>query len=161
MGGAIVNAVDRSPSREWSEQTLAALRTRGRRDGGARRAVIELLGEQSCCLSAQEIFDRLRAQGRRVGIASVYRALEQLTRDGYLQRIEVGGDSARFEPIHPDGEHHHHHLVCDDCGKIEAFADDELERALAKLERRTGYTVEGHDVILHGACSNCAPSRAN
>ena len=160
MGGAIVNAMGRSRSHEWSEQTLAALRTRGHRDGGARRAVIELLGEQSCCLTAQEIFDQLRAQGRRVGIASVYRALEQLSRDGYLQRIEFGADSARYEPIHPDGEHHHH-LDCDDCGKIEAFVDDELERALAKLERRTGYAVEGHDVILHGACGDCAPTRAN
>jgi len=160
MGRAIVNVMDRSPSREWSEQTLAALRTRGHRDGGARRAVIELLGEQSCCVTAQEIFDQLRAQGRHVGIASVYRALEQLSRDGYLQRIELGADSARFEPIHPDGEHHHH-LVCDECGKIEAFADDELERALAKLERRTGYAVAGHDVILHGACSGCAPTRTS
>jgi Fur family ferric uptake transcriptional regulator len=160
MGSAIVNAMDRSPNREWSEQTLAALRTRGHRNGGARRAVIQLLGEQSCCLTAQEIFDQLRAQGRQVGIASIYRALEQLSRDGYLQRIEIGADSARFEPIHPNGQHHHH-LVCDECGKIEAFADDELEQALAKLERRTGYAVEGHDVILHGACSDCTPIRTN
>jgi Fur family ferric uptake transcriptional regulator len=142
----------------WTEHTLASLRSKGHRDGGARRAVIELLGRQTCCLTAQEIFDQLRAQGRRVGIASVYRALEQLTRDGYLQRVEIGADSARFEPVLADGDHHHH-LVCDDCGKIEAFADKELERALSKLERRTGYAVEGHDVVLRGACSDCAPAR--
>jgi len=143
----------------WAEQTLVSLRRSGHRDGGARRAVIELLGEQSCCLSAQDIFDQLRGRGRRVGLASIYRTLEQLTRDGYLQRVELGADSARFEPVLPGGEHHHH-LVCDDCGKIEAFADDELERALANLERRTGYTVEGHDVILHGACSDCRRMRS-
>lgn len=160
MGGAIVKAMDRSHGSEWAEQTLASLRKRGHRDGGARRAVIQLLGEQVCCLTAQEIFDRLREQGRQVGIASVYRALEQLARDGYVQRVEIGDDSARFEPIHADGDHHHH-LVCDECGKIEAFADPELERALTKLERRTGYAVEGHDVILHGACSDCAPTRSN
>jgi Fur family ferric uptake transcriptional regulator len=148
----------RSHESPWAEQTLASLRRKGHRDGGARRAVIQLLGDQSCCLTAQEIFDQLREQGRRVGIASIYRALEQLTRDGYLQRVEIGADSARFEPVHTDGEHHHH-LVCDDCGKIEAFADAELERALSKLERRTGYTVEGHDVVLHGACGDCAPAR--
>jgi len=142
----------------WAEQTLAALRRTGHRDGGARRAVVQLLGDQACCLTAQEIFDRLRDQGRQVGIASIYRSLEQLARDGYIQRVEIGDDSARFEPIHPGGEHHHH-LVCGDCGKIEAFADDGLERALSELERRTGYTVEGHDVVLHGACSDCAPAR--
>ena len=94
-----------------------------------------------------------------MGIASVYRALGQLTRDGYLQRVELGEDSARFEPVLPGGEHHHHHLVCDDCGKIEAFADDELERALVKLERRTGYTVDAHEIVLHGSCGDCAPAR--
>jgi Fur family ferric uptake transcriptional regulator len=159
-GRAIVSGVPGpSASHAWVEQTLASLRVRGHRDGGARRAVIELLGEQACCLTAQEIFDQLRALGRRVGIASVYRALEQLTRDGYLQRVELGTDSARFEPLLAGGEHHHH-LVCDDCGKIEAFADDDLERALTKLERRTGYAVEAHDVVLHGACRECAPSRS-
>src|SRR5438477_896558 len=141
----------------WAETTSAALRSKGHRNGGARRAVIELLGRQDCCLTAQEIFDRLRSEGRRVGIASVYRALEQLTRDGFVQRIDLGAGTSRFEPIQTDGEHHHH-LVCDDCGKVEAFADDELERALRKVEGRTGYSVAGHDVVLRGACGDCVPA---
>ena len=138
----------------WTERTLAALRATGRRDGGARRAVIELLGRQHCCLTAQEIFDQLRSEGRRVGIASVYRTLEQLGRDGYLQRIELGSGTTRFEPIHADGEHHHH-VVCDECGKVEAFADSKLERALHEVESKTGYTMSGHDVVLRGVCETC------
>ncbi len=146
-------------SSSWAEATLASLRARGHRNGGARREVVELLGGQDCCLTAQEIFDRLRADGRRVGIASVYRALEQLTSEGHVQRIDIGAGTARYEPIHAGGAHHHHHLVCDDCGKVEAFADDELERALRRVERRTGSSVAGHDVLLRGACHDCAPSR--
>jgi len=140
---------------DWAETTLSSLLAKGHRDSGARRAVVELLGGQQCCVTAQEIFDQLRSNGRRVGIASVYRTLEQLSRDGYVQRIDIGGGTSRFEPIHADGEHHHH-LVCDDCGKVEAFADDELERALRKVEGRTGYSVAGHDVVLRGACDECA-----
>lgn len=145
--------------RPWAEDTLASLHAKGRRDGAARRAVIELLGEHSCCLTAQEIFDQLRDQHRRIGIASIYRALDQLSREGYLQRIETGSGTARFEPLHADGAHHHH-LVCDDCGKIEAFADDALEQALHNLEGRTGYAVVGHDVVLRGLCDACAPAGA-
>jgi len=141
----------------WTEATLAALRSRGHRSGGARQAVIELLGRQDCCLTAQEIFDRLRSEGRRVGIASIYRTLEQLTREGFVQRIDIGAGTSRFEPVHAGGEHHHH-LVCDDCGKVEAFADDELERALRRVEGQTGYSVAGHDVVLRGACADCAPA---
>ncbi|HEY5296015.1 MAG TPA: Fur family transcriptional regulator [Gaiellaceae bacterium] len=141
----------------WAEATIASLRSQGLRNGGARRAVVELLGRQRCCLTAQEIFDQLRGEGRRVGVASVYRALEQLTKDGFVQRIDIGAGTSRFEPIHPGGEHHHH-LVCDDCGKVEAFADDELERVLHKVEGRTGYSVAGHDVLLRGACHDCVAS---
>ena len=138
----------------WAEETIASLRSKGLRNGEARRAVVEFLGRQHCCLTAQEIFDQLRAEGRRVGVASVYRVLEQLTKDGFVQRIDIGAGTSRFEPIHAGGDHHHH-LVCDDCGKVEAFADDELERTLHKVEGRTGYSVAGHDVVLRGACRNC------
>jgi Fur family transcriptional regulator, ferric uptake regulator len=138
----------------WSDEALAVLEARGR-SGGARRAVVELLGRQDCCLTAQQIFDRLRADGRRVGIATVYRVLEQLSERGLVQRVDVGAGTALYEAALRGGEHHHH-LVCDDCGKVEAFADDELEAVIHKVERRTGYTIGGHDVVLRGACRDCA-----
>ena len=139
----------------WTSDTIEALGRAGYRSGGARRAVIELLGRQDCCLTAQEIFDGLRAEGRAVGIASVYRVLDLLGERGFVQRIDVGAGMARFEPVHLSGEHHHH-LVCEDCGKVEAFSDDGLERALHKVEGRTGYSVAGHDVVLRGACADCS-----
>jgi Fur family transcriptional regulator, ferric uptake regulator len=138
----------------WSNQALAVLEEHGRA-GGARRAVVDLLGRQDCCLTAQEIFDRLRTEGRRVGIATVYRVLEQLSERDLVQRVDVGGGTARYEAALPRGEHHHH-LVCHDCGKVEAFADDELEAVIHKVERRTGYSVAAHDIVLRGACRDCA-----
>lgn len=138
---------------EWTEATLDALQRKKLRNGGARRAVIELLGEQDCCLTAQEIFDRLRASGRQVGIASVYRVLDLLTSEGLLQRIDLGSGISRYEPLRSD--EHHHHLVCDTCGKVEAFEDRALESAIHRLEETSGYAVAGHDVVLHGACEDC------
>ena len=96
----------------WTAQTLEALSGGGHRNGVARRAVVELLGRQDCCLTAQEIFDRLRAEGRQVGIASVYRVLDLLGEKGLVQRIDFGAGTARYERVLASGEHHHH-LVCD------------------------------------------------
>src|SRR6188472_2138321 len=141
----------------WSATALDRLREASGRSGGARRLVVELLGEQDCCLSAQEIHDEVRARGSSVGIASVYRALEGMDALGLVQRIDLGDGVARFEPAHAGGDHHHH-LVCDDCGKVEAFEDPGLETALGRLERQSGYVVAGHDVVLHGACGDCKPS---
>ena len=137
----------------WADETVERLLAKGLRNGRARRAVIELLAGQNCCLTAQEIFDELRASGRRVGIASVYRILELLVAEGLVQRIDLGSGTARYEPLRPDG--HHHHLVCDSCGKVEAFEDPGLESALTRVEKRSGYAVAGHDVVLHGACADC------
>lgn len=138
----------------WGELALDELRRAGYRSGGARTAVVELLALQDCCLTAQEIFDALRADGRQVGIASVYRALDLLTSMKLVQRLEMGEGIARFEPAHADGEHHHH-VVCERCGKVAAFEDARLEAALDGLASTLGYELEGHDVTLRGACPDC------
>jgi Fur family ferric uptake transcriptional regulator len=139
----------------WTKHALAVLEDGGYRSGGARRAVVELLGRQNCCLSAQEIFDRLRAARRPVGIASVYRTLETLSDLRLVKRIDAGDGIARYEPLTPDGDHHHH-LVCRDCGKVEAFSDPRLERAIDRVAGGLGYAIEEHEVVLTGACADCA-----
>ncbi len=138
----------------WGEHALGELRRAGHRAGGARTAVVELLAEQDCCLTAQEIFDELRERDRRVGIASVYRALDLLTGMKLVQRLEIGEGVARYEPAHAGGEHHHH-VVCDHCGTVAVFEDERLEQALDRLGERLGYHLEGHEVVLRGTCPSC------
>lgn len=138
----------------WRDHTLGTLAQAGYRRGGARNAVVELLDAQDCALTAQEIDDRLRAGGRSVGRASVYRILEMLTELRLVQRIDVGQGVARYERHLPDGDHHHH-LVCDSCGQIEPFSDPTLEQAIERVSRRLSFAVDDHDVVLHGACSAC------
>jgi Fur family ferric uptake transcriptional regulator len=139
----------------WTSHALETLKAAGYRRGGARRAVVELLGRQNCCMSAQEIFDRLRRARRSVGIASVYRTLETLADLRLVKRVDAGDGIARYEASRPDGDHHHH-LVCRDCGKVEAFSDARLERVIDKVAGALGYAVEEHEVVLTGACADCA-----
>src|SRR2546423_13727699 len=139
----------------WTTDALESLERPGCRRGGAGAAVVELLGRQNCCLSAQEIFDRLRKARRPVGIASVYRALEALAELRPVKRVDAGDGIARFEPAPADGDHHHH-LVCRDCGKVEAFSDTRLERAIDRVAGGLGYSVDEHEVVLVGACADCS-----
>jgi Fur family ferric uptake transcriptional regulator len=140
---------------DWSARAIANLQAKGLRNGGARRTVIEHLGAQPCCRSAQEIYDGIRVDGGRIGIASVYRALDQLVELRLVQRVELGDGIARFEPSHTGGEHHHH-LVCDECGKVEPFFDPGLEQALEQAADRLRYGMRAHEVVLHGSCG-CRP----
>jgi Fur family ferric uptake transcriptional regulator len=139
---------------EWSEHVHAVLRRAGLKRGGARDRVIDLLGSQACALSAVEIEDALRAAGRPTGRATVYRALDLLVEHGLVERVEVGDGQARFERAQPGGEHHHH-LVCERCGRLVAFDDPGLERAIDRVSARLGVQVQSHEILLRGACGRC------
>jgi Fur family ferric uptake transcriptional regulator len=138
----------------WSEHALATLEREGFRAGAARTRVVAALARQNCCATAQEIADELRDDQGRVGIASVYRALEVLDRLGLVHRLDVGDGSARYEAAQPGGEHHHH-VVCDRCGQVSPFEDERLEAAIHALAERVEHVIDAHDVVLRGACADC------
>jgi Fur family transcriptional regulator, ferric uptake regulator len=139
----------------WAEHADRRLTEAGFRRGGARTAVIALLDRQACALSAYEIEDALRADGRGVARASVYRVLDELVGLGLVTRVDVGQGSTRYEATRPDG-HHHHHMVCDRCGEVLPFEDPDLERSIQRLTQRVPFSVEEHEVVLHGECADCS-----
>ncbi|MDX6581491.1 MAG: Fur family transcriptional regulator, ferric uptake regulator [Solirubrobacterales bacterium] len=146
------------PADLWTELASAELSRSGHRASTRRAAVIELLGRQQCVVSAREISEQLRAQGDPVGIATVYRTLELLTDLRLVQRLEMGSEPGLYEPAMPSGDHHHHHFVCDECGRVTPFEDPGLERAIKRLAGRMEYTVGDHEVVLRGGCPDCAPA---
>jgi Fur family ferric uptake transcriptional regulator len=151
-----INRVAPDPRRStWGEQAARALIDAGYRRGGARRAILELLDEQSCALSAVEIQRGLSSRNRVVSRASVYRVMEELELLGVLQRVEIGQGMVRYEPVR-HGPGHHHHLVCDGCGRLEPFTDEGLERAISRLSDRLPLRVSEHEIVIHGACRTCA-----
>jgi Fur family ferric uptake transcriptional regulator len=140
----------------WIDRAEATLAANGRKRGGARRAVLELLDGQTCALTAVEIEDALRgASSRAVSRASVYRILEELERLGLVQRVETRQAMVRYERAH-DREQHHHHLVCDGCGLVMPFSDAALERAITSLSERVPLEVSEHEILLHGQCAECS-----
>ena len=112
--------------------------------------MIDLLADQDCAITALEMDQRLSGVGR----ATVYRAIEQLEDLGLVQKVDLGKGAQGFEKIDPSG-HHHHHLVCEHCGRVQSFEDERLEKAIHRIHRR-GFTVESHEITLRGRCSDCA-----
>ena len=148
-----------SEDRGWYDRATRALAAAGYRRGGARQALLELLDAQPCGRSAVEIEDLLRRRSkatRPVSRASIYRIIDQLEALGLVARLEVGQGVVRFEAVR-EGSGHHHHLICDVCGTLTPFTDDELERTIHAVSRRVALNVSEHEVVLHGACSDCSP----
>jgi Fur family transcriptional regulator, ferric uptake regulator len=138
----------------WAEQAMSRLDEAGYRSGAARKKVVELLSGEHCAVTALEVDRRLSSVGR----ASIYRTLEQLEQLHLVQRVDIGGEAAGFERLDPD--EHHHHLVCEDCGRLTPFSSDELERAIDAVGRRSDFHVAAHDVVLRGSCATCTESHA-
>ena len=139
----------------WAERAAQALADAGYRRGGARRAILDLLDEQPCALSAVEIQEALSMRNRDVSRSSVYRVMEELEEIGLLQRVEIGQGMVRYEPVR-SGPGHHHHLVCDRCGRLQPFTDAGLERAIRRLSERVPLRVSEHEIVIRGACETCA-----
>src|SRR5919107_4485117 len=117
----------------WVERAKSRLNEAGFRTGAARQRVIELLGGESCAITALEIDRRLPSVGR----ASVYRTLEQLEQLELVHRVDVGGETVAFERNDPGG--HHHHMVCVRCGRLVPFEDQGLERAIHAVGERAEF----------------------
>lgn len=138
----------------WTKQALQRLDEAGYRSGAARRKVVELLAAEHCAVTALEIDRRLDSVGR----ASVYRTLEQLEQLHLIQRVEIGADAAGYERLDP--AEHHHHMVCEGCGRLSPFASEVLEEAIETVSRSADFEVSAHDVILRGTCPTCTESHA-
>jgi Fur family ferric uptake transcriptional regulator len=139
---------------DWAGDAAERLARAGFRRGGARSGLIALLDRQPCALTAQDIERDLREGDRAVGRASVYRVLDELVSLNLVTRVEVGQGVARYEPARA-GHDHHHHMVCDRCGDVFPFADEELERTIGRLADRVAFDVADHDIVLHGSCAEC------
>jgi Fur family transcriptional regulator, ferric uptake regulator len=133
----------------WADRARTRLNEAGFRAGAARQKVIELLGGESCAITALEIDRRLPNVGR----ASVYRTLEQLEQLELVHRVDVGGEVVAFERNDPGG--HHHHMVCVRCGRLVPFSDPTLELAIEGIGERAEFEITAHDVLLRGVCPRC------
>ena len=139
---------------DWVGHAQRELEREGYRLSGPRSAVVATLDDLGCSVTAKEIADRLRERGEDVGVASIYRTLDLLDKLRLARRVDAAEGVARYEPLNPSGEHHHH-IVCDSCGQVTAFEDPDLERAIDRLAGRVDYSIDGHDVTLRGECPAC------
>ena len=105
-------------------------------------------------LSAEDVYKLLLAENLDVGLATVYRVLTQFEQAGILSRNHFESGKAVFEL---DQGNHHDHLVCLDCGRVEEFFDDEIERRQHKIAEERGFKLTEHALSLYGNCTkeNC------
>lgn len=118
-----------------------------------RLAIAEVLLSSDRHLSAEEVASELERRGRKVGTATVYRAIDTLVESGLVVERDFGEGFRRFEPARDIP--HHEHLVCTQCGKVEEFRDERLERMTTIIAESRGFARQRHRLVIHGICRDC------
>jgi Fur family ferric uptake transcriptional regulator len=98
-------------------------------------------------ISADELYQKLIEQGDEIGVATVYRVLNQFDDAGIVTRHHFEGGKSVFELAN---QHHHDHLVCLKCGEVIEFTDDLIEKQQNIIAERYGITLTHHSLYLYG-----------
>ncbi len=101
-------------------------------------------------MTAEDVYRALLAEDSDIGLATVYRVLMQFEQAGLLTRSNFEAGKAVFEL---NEGHHHDHLVCLSCGRVEEFFDPEIEKRQRAIAEGRGFELQDHSLALYGRCT--------
>ncbi|MBC6461629.1 Fur family transcriptional regulator [Actinomadura sp. HBU206391] len=119
-----------------------------------REAVRRVLASNEGFRSAQDIFADLRADGSKIGLTTVYRALQALSDSGEVDVLRTDDGEAVYRACAT--EQHHHHLVCRSCGRTVEVEGPTVERWAEAIGKEHGFAEVTHTVEVFGTCPGCA-----
>ena len=100
-------------------------------------------------MTAEDVYKALLVEGADIGLATVYRVLTQFEQAGLLSRNHFESGKAIFEL---NEGHHHDHLVCLTCGKVEEFFDPAIEERQHAIAAERGFQLQEHSLALYASC---------
>src|SRR5919112_2625158 len=127
------------------EAAIAKMRGHGYKATPQRLAVLAAISA-----GQHQGLDEIRARCPEVGMVTVYRTLDLFCGLGLVRRLDLGSG-----PRYELAEDHHHHLVCEGCGKVTEFEHCPLD--LRGLSGASGdFRIRAHSLEVYGTCSECA-----
>ncbi|MCO4799905.1 MAG: zinc uptake transcriptional repressor Zur [Colwelliaceae bacterium] len=136
------------------EQAKLSCQKRGVRFTPAREQVFKLLSNHSSAVGAYELLDELKIIDPSAKPATIYRALDFLSQQGFVHKIE---SINAFVMCHHFGDCNHpvQLLICDECGLVEEIQSNDFDSALKEMASNKGFIISHQIVEAHGACQSC------
>ncbi len=112
-----------------------------------RKRILELLEDAgNKHLTADDIYRVLMQAGEDLGLATVYRVLNQFEAAGLVVKHNFEGGQAYYEL---DSGDHHDHMVCVETGKVTEFINEKIEKLQAEIVAKHGYEIVDHSLVLY------------
>lgn len=145
------------------ERFKKLLKANGLKVTTQRIAILEVLEDRpNEHLTAEEIYECVKAKYPEIGLATVYRTIQLLSELNLIDKLNLDDGFVRYEiGKQGNGEscHHHHHLICLGCGKVLTFQDDLLETLEQKIQNTMDFRIVDHEVKFYGYCEGCQKTR--
>lgn len=118
-----------------------------------RERVFELLAYQKGGVGAYDLLDKLKQTEANAKPATVYRAIEFLTEQGFVHKIESTNEFLLCH--HFDHTHPSQLLICDQCGSVEELHSEAIQEELVSHAKRSAFQISTQTVEAHGICHEC------
>jgi Fur family transcriptional regulator, ferric uptake regulator len=130
---------------------MIAMNSHSQRHSRQRQVILEELQKLTSHPTAVGLYQIVRERLPKVSLGTVYRNLDLLTRAGIIQKLEFGGEEARFDGnLAP-----HDHVRCVKCGRVDDIVAPPLDLLGGANHDFNGYCVLGHRVEFFGVCPQC------
>jgi Fur family ferric uptake transcriptional regulator len=117
-----------------------------------RLLIYKELSQAKGPLTAQDLYQCLIKNHKRIGLSSIYRCLDLFESIGMAFKI-TNGSNGRYKLC--ELEDHHHHIVCKSCGKVMEFDLCEISSWSEKVMESTGFKITDHQLNFYGFCEKC------
>jgi Fur family ferric uptake transcriptional regulator len=131
---------------------ISRLSEQGYRLTPQRMMVLDAIENSEHHISAEEIYAQVIAKYPHLNISTVYRTLELLHRLGLVTETDLGGGRVRY---HPADKGHHHHLVCQECGRVIDLDESVMDNLKQVLQKDYNFTPDIRHLALFGTCADC------
>ena len=143
---AVRTGAHQDPKGHWR----AYLERKGLKTTQQREAIVDAFMRTSGHVGLEDLLTRARRSQPSVGLATVYRTIKLLEEAGIAAARHFGPGQTLYEVS--EGRAHHDHLICDSCGFITEFENDEIEHLQDAAAKRFGFNVIRHRHELFGLC---------
>jgi Fur family transcriptional regulator, ferric uptake regulator len=132
---------------------ITQLKARGHRLTTARKAIIGIFEANHRPISAEQVNELLITDNININKSTLYREIDFLITQNIIKHIQLQEKTKRYELIHL---HHHHHLICQKCHKIENFdIENCIEDVLSKVTAEHSFLINEHILDIYGICKQC------
>ena len=116
-----------------------------------REGILRVLTESERPLTVEEIWERMAEN--RSGLPTIYRNLERFVQEGWAENVLGKDQIMRF--VRCSSKRHHHHLQCEQCGRMVEVDSCGVQDSLKQLEALSGFRITRHHLSLFGLCMEC------